>query len=167
VNPIRTGDDPAQRERLHAMRAVGVGHRAGDRPGDGEIHMRRRRFERARLVILCMIVSGITTLAILYPIEVQNNKNDRENCTIINSIPRLLAAQANQSADNVLGNKRKHPPVKPFNFDGTTLEDFKPLITAQARQGRVRAFQYAKTVRNCDKAFPHPEFFGFDLVPGE
>lgn len=165
MTPIRAEDDPEQRDQLQAMRNVGAGHRASDDPTDGETYVRQRRFERARLVVLCMFVSGITALSILYPIEVQNNRNDRENCTIINSIPRLLAGQANDSANNVLGNKRAG--IEPFEFEGTTLEDFKPLIVAQARQSRIRAAQYAKTVRDCNKAFPQPEFFGIDVVPGD
>jgi hypothetical protein len=169
VSPIRAEDDPADREYLHSLRAIGVGHRASDDPDDGEHFMRHRRYERARTVLLCMILAGITTLAILYPIEVQNNKNDRSNCVIINSIPTLLADQANQSANGVLGRGQpgKRGYVPPFKFEGTTLEDFKPLIVAQARQSRVRAVQYARTVRNCKQAFPQPEFFGLDIVPGD
>lgn len=151
------------------MRGVGVGHRASDDPDDGERYMRNRRYERARTVLLSMLLAGIVTLAILYPIEVQSNRDDRENCVIINSIPRLLADQANQSANNVLGRGEPGQPnyVKPFEFEGTTLEDFKPLIVAQARQGRRRAVQYARTVRNCKRAFPQPKFFGLDVVPGD
>lgn len=130
---------------------------------------RRRRYERARTVFLSMVCAGITTLAIVYPIEVKNNKNDRSNCVVINSIPRLLADQNNGSANRVLGKGRPDQPgyVRPFDFNGTTLEDFKPLIIAQARQSRVRAAQFAQTVRDCNKAFPQPQFFGLDVVPGD
>lgn len=130
---------------------------------------RQRRYERGRTVFLSMLCSGITALALLYPIEVQNTKNDRSNCIISNSIPRLLTEQANQQADGVLGRPARPgiPEIKPFDFNGTTLKDFKPLILAQARTSRNRAVQYAKTVRNCNKAFPYPEFFGVDIVPGD
>lgn len=147
------------------MRSIGAGFRATDDPEDGEVYRRVRRYERARTVFLSMLCSGFLSLALLYPIEVQNTKNDRDNCRITNSTPRLLADQANQQADNVLGNEQK--AIHPFRFKGTTLADFKPLIVAQARTNRLRAIQYARSVRNCEVAFPYPRFFGVDVVPGD
>lgn len=130
---------------------------------------RHRRYERARTVFLSCLCAGITALAIVYPVEVKNNENDRKNCVITNAIPILLSDQANQSAVGVLGKGKKGQPgyVKPFDFKGTTLDDFKPLIIANARQSQRRAVQYARIVRNCKQAYPQPAFFGVDVVPGD
>ena len=143
--------------------------RATDDDEHYEEFKRQRRYERTRTVLLSCFCAGITALAIVYPVEVENNQNDRKNCVITNAIPILLSDQANQSAVGVLGKGEKGKPgyVPPFNFDGTTLKDFKPLILANAKQSARRAVQYARIVRNCNNAYPQPQFLGVDVVPGD
>jgi len=157
----RAEDTPEAARREAAKRGTSdIGYRAGDDPDDGEEHIRRRRRFAARVIFMSVIISGFVALSIVYVVELGARNNAVDACNLEMQTRSLLAEQADEAADGVLGDPNEKPPIPAFKFEGTAFAPFKPLIIAQARANRRRASQFARSVRDCNKLFPRPKFFG-------
>ena len=157
---FRSDDTPESEKAAQRRGTSNDLYRATDTPEEGEYQLRRRRRFAARVIFLSIICSGLVALVIVYTVELGARNNAVDACNLEMQTRSLLAEQADEAADGVLGDPNEKPPVPAFKFEGTAFAPFKPLIIAQARANRRRASQFARSVRDCNKLFPRPKFFG-------
>jgi len=154
-------DDTTETEKQAAERGTSDDlYRSTDTPQEGEEHIRRRRRFALRVIIMSVFISGLVALVIVYAVEIGARNNAVDSCKLEMQTRNLLAQQADEAADGVLGNPRAKPPVPPFEFEGTSFARFKPLIIAQAKSNRRRAAEFRASIRDCEKLFPKPKLFG-------
>lgn len=157
----RAEDTEADHTKAAERGTSDLSYRSTDDPEMGEEHLRRRRHYAARVLFLSVICSGLVALIIVYTVELGARNNAVESCGLEMQTRLILAEQADDAADGVLGDPKEKPPIPRFRFEGTAFEDFKPLIIAQARANRRRSDEFARTVRDCRELFPRPKLFGF------
>ena len=134
--------------------------RTTDDQAEGEEHVRRRRKFAFRVIFMSVLISGIVALGVVYAVELGARNNAVDACNLEMQTRSLLAEQADEAADGVLGDPNEKPPIPAFRFEGTAFAPFKPLIIAQARANRRRASEFARSVQSCNRLFPRPQFFG-------
>ena len=154
-------DDTPESEKAAQRRGTSDDlYRATDTPEEGEYQLRRRRRFAARVIFLSIICSGLVALVIVYTVELGARNNAVDACKLEMQTRALLAEQADEAADGVLGDPNENPPVPAFNFEGTSFARFKPLIIAQANSNRRRSQEFRRTIRSCERLFPKPKLFG-------
>jgi hypothetical protein len=110
--------------------------------------------------VLC---SGLVALFLVYFVErdIYNDQavRNRINCELVNNDRKSARDQLDMQADNILGDNTKDDgdpdeDIFPINFDGTSFEEFKPLIISQARLNRERSRSFSERIVNCKHIFP-------------
>lgn len=158
---FRSDDTPQEEKTAVKERGTSTDlYRSTDDPAEGEYHVRRRRRFALRVILMSIFASGLVALVIVYTVELGARNNAVDACKLEMQTRSLLAQQADEAADGVLGDPKAHPPIEPFQFAGTSLARFKPLIIAQANSNRRRAAEFRSTLRNCEALFPKPKLFG-------